>query len=315
MKISKKRLVSYFALTVTFAIMATKLAAIGQVMQPSQKEPSGKTNSAVKDSTVDQAGGNTVQPLPGKIWIGRMNRISSKSHRESKVPEPNPQRSFEVRLVSVSGKDLDGILDERFDTFRTAEEHKAWIVDLEPVLNAANSVHRKLIHQAPKTTAADGEPLNFTFTMPVTTVKYHPVRQDGKVRAVKPLPQTTEYDIYARVTGIAGPQTTFVEIKGLESMPKTIERVVSPIQIERSNSRPQYLSETVVTSQSDSFEALAELPQGKSLIIKLGRTIEEIDDNLFTAAFQLVNPKLWNQDVYPYKAMQRYLIVTPTELP
>lgn len=314
-KISKTRLGTYLVLSFAFAFMATKLAAIGQVMQASEKKPTGKTSSAVKDSSVDQAGGNSVQPVAGKIWIGRMNRISSKSLRESKVPAPNPNMTFEVRLVSVSGKHLDGFLDEKFATLRTADDHKAWIVDLEPVLNAANSVRRKLIHLAPKTTAADGEPLNFTFTMPVTTVKYHPINEDGKVRAVKPLPQTTEYDIYSRVTGMSGPQATFVEIKGLESMPRTIEKVVSPIQVERPNLPPHGVSETVVTSQSDSFEASAELPQGKSLIIKLGRTIEEIDDNLVTAAFQLANPKLWNKDVYPYKAMQRYLIITPTELP
>lgn len=314
-KISKNRLVSYIVLSVAFAFMATKLAAIGQVVQASEKKPTGKTTSAVKDSSVDQAGGNSVQPVAGKSWIGRMNRISSKSIRESKVPSPNPNMTFEVRLVSVSGKDLDGFLDEKFDTLRTADDHKAWIVDPEPVLNAVNSVRRKLIHQAPKITVADGEPSNFTFTMPVTTVKYHPIHEDGKVRAVKPLPQTTEYDIYSRVTGMSGPQATFVEIKGLESMPRTIERIVSPIRIERLNSRPQGLSETVVTSQSDPFEASATVPHGKSLIIKLGRTIEEIDDNLVTAGFQIVNPRLWKQDVYPYKAMQRYLIVTPTELP
>jgi len=114
---------------------------------------------------------------------------------------------------------------------------------------------------------------------------------------------------------MSGPQATFVEIKGLESMPRTIEKVLSPIRIERLNSRPQGLSETVVTSQSDPFEAIATVPHGKSLIIKLGRSIEEIDENLVTAAFQIANPRLWNKDVYPYKAMQRYMIVTPTELP
>lgn len=315
MKISKKRLGSYIVLSVAFGFMATKLAAIGQVIRSSENEPTAKPTSAVNDSSVNQAGTNTVEHVPGTIWVGRMNRISSKSLRESTVPVPNPNKSFEVRLVSLSGKDLDVFLDEKFTNFRTADDHKSWIVDLEPVLNAANSVRRKLIHQAPKITVADGEPLNFTFTMPVTTVKYHPVHQDGKVRAVKPLPQTTEYDIYSRVTGISGPQATFVEIKGLESMPRTIENVVSSIQVERPNLPPHGVSETVVTSQSDSFEASAELPQGKSLILKLGRTIEEVDDNLVTAAFQLANPKLWNQDVYPYKAMQRYLIVTPTELP
>ncbi len=98
-------------------------------------------------------------------------------------------------------------------------------------------------------------------------------------------------------------------------MPKSIEKVISPIQVERSNSRPHVVSETVVTSQSDPFEATAEVPHGKSLVIKLGRTVEEIEGNLLTAAFQFANPRLWNRDVYPQKAMQRYLIVTPMELP
>ncbi len=210
-KISKKRRVSYFMMTFAMAFTATRLAAIGQDLQTIETKPSRSES----ETSVRKA--NSVKDKPGRntIWIGRMNRVSSKSLREAGDPAPNPTRSFEVRLVSVSGNDIDGFLDKKFATFRTVDDHKAWIVDLEPVLNSASSSRRNLIHQAPKTTAAEGEPLNFTFTMPVTTMKYHPVHQDGKVRAVKPIPQTTDYDIYSRVTGMSGPQTTIVEIKGL----------------------------------------------------------------------------------------------------
>jgi Zn-dependent protease with chaperone function len=312
MKISGKLRIAYLILAIAFAVPLTKLAAIAQ--EPEKKQASTITSVAA-DPFVKQVKSITDQPAANRAWGSSVNHIISKTLRTTEEPAPNPNRSFEVRLVSITGKDLDSFLNENSETVLTSDGQNAWIVGLKPVMNAANSHQKNRIHLAPKTTAADGESLIFEFTAPVTTVKYFPVHQGGESLAVKPIIQTTEYDIRLGLTGMSGPQSTRVEIKGLETMPQTIRKTMTPSNVGVPISKIHAITETVVAAHSDSFGTSAEIPLGKSLVIKLGRTIEETRENLITTAFRLTNHKLWKQDVYPYSATQRYLIVTPSELP
>lgn len=314
-KISKKRLVSYFILSFAFAFIATRLATIGQEIQTTEKKLTGNAEPVMSDPLVKQVRSITDPLPPGMISIGKMDRISSKILRYADRPDPKPNQSFEVRFVSVTGDDLDGFLNVTFESNRTVDGRNMWIADLIPVMNAATSNRENLIHRAPKTSAAAGEQLHYKFTLPVTIVKFSPVKENGKVMAVKPVLETTEFGLDLGLSGMPGPQSTRVEIKGFETMPGTIEQVTSPIKIENPKSRPTQLIETVVTPQSETFETTTDLPHGKSLVIKLGRTIEQTNDTAFVSLVRVANRKLWNQDVYPYKAMQRYLVVTPTKLP
>lgn len=314
-KISNKLRISYFVLSVAFAFMATELAAIGQELRPIERKSTGNSTPIKSDPFVKQVRSVTDPLPPGMISIGKMDRIGSKMIRNGDGSTPKPNQSFEVRFVSLCGEDLDVFLNANSDPIRTADHRNAWIVDSKSVMNAATSIRENLIHQAPLSSAANGERLHFKFTLPVTIVKFSPVRENGKVMAVKPMPQTTEFGLDFGLSGIRNPQSTRIELNGLETMPRTIERVTSPIKIENPKTRPTQVAETVVTSQSETFETTTDVPHGKSLVIKLGRTIEQTNDTAFVSLVRLANRKLWNREVYPYRTSQRYLIVTPTDLP
>lgn len=311
MKISGKLRIAYLILAIACAVPLTKLAAIAQEPGEPERKQAETPAPVTSNPFVNQVQFISETPPKNMIRIGSMDRVRFnilKSEGKS-VSEHSPNK-FEFRYIAVTGKTLDGYLNEHADSLQAIDGRHAWSGNPDSILNAANSIPRHVISESMASHADGKSPIRVQIAIPVTTGKTVPVRQDGKVVAVTGLSQTTDYRILFRMMGTSNAKSARIVIEGHETMPKAIELVDSSVKIETTNP-PTGMSETVVIPHSEAFEAFYEIPKGKSLVLKLGKTIEETHATAYVSLVQLMNRKLWSREIYPFVVTQRYLVVTP----
>jgi hypothetical protein len=311
MKISGKLRIAYLILAIACAVPLTKLAAIGQEPEEPEKKNAETPAPVTSNPFVNQVQSISETPSKDMIRIGSMDRVRfNMQNEEGKNQTEGSTNKFEFRYIAVTGKTLDGDLNENADSLQAIDGRRAWSGNLDSILKATNSIRHHVIRKSPTAETMDNFPISGQIAIPVTTGKTVPVRQDGKVVAVTGLSQTTDYRILFRMMGTSSAKSARIVIEGHETMPKTIEHVLSPVKIETSNP-PTRVIETAVIPHSEAFEAEFEIPKGKSLVLKLGKTIEETHASVYVSLVRLMNRKLWNREIYPFVVTQRYLVVTP----
>jgi hypothetical protein len=259
-------------------------------------------------SNVRQGSFEAGNDVSGVMPIGVPTRMTVKATPIAGNSVTNSDHvTFEILQITSD----ENLLEYELNTLgRANSSRNGWVVDNE-------SIHRKIIDNAnygifrtPEIKANANSEMTIDLIVPTAIISGHEVVSvQGGMTGVRPILKTIDQGAKFRMKVEETAGLVSVHVQGHESMASSLSRQL--FGVSRGNMLGP-MNAVYIKSEPGrvDFETDSDLALGKSLVVKLGKTIEETQSNSVLHSFlRRINRKHGQK-----KTQQRYLMITPLRI-